>query len=49
MFINNTYSIDVMNEVAFHCTIYQFSQQFVTSKPVSQILRQVWTCILSSY
>ena len=25
-----------MNEVAFYCTIDQFSEQFVTSKPVSQ-------------
>jgi len=35
MFMNNTYSINVMNEVAFYCGIYQFSEQFVTSKPVS--------------
>ena len=36
MFMNNIYSINVMNEVAFYCTIDQFSEQFVTSKPVSQ-------------
>ena len=44
MFNNNTDNINALDEVAFYWTIYQFSEQIVTSKLLSpKTPRQVWT------
>jgi len=34
MFINSIDNINAVDEVSFYCTLYQFSEQFVTNKLV---------------